>query len=448
VGEQNKWVGWLDAPASDEVIDGTYLIVGWVLDRDEIKRVQIYLDDMIRFDAFYGDPRAAVLESYPSYHNPNCGFSFLFDTRKIENGRHNLKIVVTDGIDKQSVLTNIPIFIREHIEPFSASFRQFETLKKMYRKEVFDLSKIYRNLFTVIDDPEIVQTFIHHFEADPEGYDAKYYHLSSTEILLKNAVSEIQKWVALFKPKRILDIGCGGGDMTLAILDIFPEAQIISGDLSIGLLNILRDRIEKYKSDADPLIVQMNAEELDFQPQSLDLVIGKAILHHLFNPEKTIRGCFDSLKPGGCAVFFEPFENGNSLIALMMNVILEDARSSDLSPEIINFFGDWTKEINARKGRDKTLPMYREMDDKWLFTKNLFTYWAAQTGFSKCIITSLHKPQNMFQQQIKNLIQIGIEKKSISLPDWASEIVAKVDTNFSDDCKQDLLIEGAIILIK
>ena len=448
MSEQKTMRGWLDTPTANEVIDGVYLISGWVLDIVEIKRVQICLDDLIEFNAFYGDPRAGVLDSYPSFKNPNCGFSFQLDTRKIQSGQHNLKIIVTNIVEQKYILSDITFFMRELVEPSLTSLKQLNTLQAMYRKPVYDISKIYRKLYTVINDPEIIQNFIHDFETDPEGYDKKYYNLSSTEGLIKNALSEANKHVDFKKPKRILDIGCGGGDITLALMGMFPEAQIISGDLSVGLLVLLQDRVEKFKLNANSIIVQINAEELDFQPRSMDLVIGKAILHHLFNPEKTIKGCSEILKPGGCAIFFEPFENGNSLISLMMDSIFEDIRSNDLPPKVKSFFVNWVKDMASRKGRDKTHPMFCKMDDKWLFTKSLLNEWAALAGFSKCIIYSLHSPQIMFQQQIINLLKFGADIEPNQVPDWIRERIAKYESYFSDDLKQDLLIEGCIIFIK
>jgi hypothetical protein len=74
--------------------------------------------------------------------------------------------------------------------------------------------------------------------------------------------------------------------------------------------------------------------------------------------------------------------------------------------------------------------------------------WAALAGFSKCIIYSLHDPQNMFQQQMINLIKIGVDIEPNQVPDWIRESIAKYESYFSDDLKQDLLIEGCIIFIK
>jgi ubiquinone/menaquinone biosynthesis C-methylase UbiE len=448
MSEQKSLRGWLDTPTPNEVIDGVYLISGWVLDIVEIKRVQICLDDLIEFNAFYGDPRAGVSDSYPSFKNPNCGFSFQLDTRKIQSGRHNLKIIVTNIVEQKNILSDINFFIRELVEPSLTSLKQLKTLQALYRKPVYNISKIYRKLYTVINDPGIIQNFIHDFETDPEGYDSKYYHLLSTGDLLKNAFSEVKKHVELEKPNRILDIGCAGGDITLALMGMFPDAQIISGDLSIGLLALLRDRVEEFMPNANSLIIQINAEELDFQPRSMDLVIGKAILHHLFHPEKTIKCCSEILKPGACAIFFEPFENGNSLMSLMMDYIFEDIRSNDLPPKVKSFFVNWVKDMANRKGRDKTHPMFCKMDDKWLFTKSMLNEWAALAGFSKCIIYSLHDPQNMFQQQMINLIKIGVDIEPNQVPDWIRESIAKYESYFSDDLKQDLLIEGCIIFIK
>jgi ubiquinone/menaquinone biosynthesis C-methylase UbiE len=50
----------------------------------------------------------------------------------------------------------------------------------------------------------------------------------------------------------------------------------------------------------------MNAEILEFPDQSFDLVFGSSILHHL-NLDKAYAEIERVLRPGGCALFIEPF---------------------------------------------------------------------------------------------------------------------------------------------
>lgn len=69
--------------------------------------------------------------------------------------------------------------------------------------------------------------------------------------------------------------------------------------------------------------MQLNAEELIFESGEIDLVVGGAILHHLFDPSKTLKEAYKVLKPGGYAIFYEPFEAGNQIVKLIFERILE-----------------------------------------------------------------------------------------------------------------------------
>ena len=49
-------------------------------------------------------------------------------------------------------------------------------------------------------------------------------------------------------------------------------------------------------------------------PGVADLAVGAAILHHILDPAKVLASCHRALKPGGWAIFFEPFEAGNTIV--------------------------------------------------------------------------------------------------------------------------------------
>ncbi|MCP4140196.1 MAG: amidohydrolase family protein [Chloroflexi bacterium] len=83
--------GYLDTPAPDEKISGTYIIAGWALDDAPIDRIELYLDGEYIGDAFYGVPRPDVASDYPDNDGaPNFGYSFDLDTSQYENGTHTL----------------------------------------------------------------------------------------------------------------------------------------------------------------------------------------------------------------------------------------------------------------------------------------------------------------------------------------------------------------------
>lgn len=103
-----------------------------------------------------------------------------------------------------------------------------------------------------------------------------------------------------------LDYGCGRGSTTSRLARLGYEA--IGIDLSDEAIRQARGR----EPDAEFRV--MNAEALEFEDDSFDLVCGKAILHHL-DLDAAYAEVARVLKPEGRAVFLEPLGH-NPLINL------------------------------------------------------------------------------------------------------------------------------------
>ena len=277
-----------------------------------------------------------------------------------------------------------------------------------------------------------------------ERYDATEYFLE----LLSDAFARIGLTEEQRADIQILDIGSGAGNSIFPLLSLCPDAQIIASDLSVDLLAILRRALLETEQTNACVLLQLNAEELDFFPRSFNLVTGAAILHHLLSPEKVFAGCARILKPGGSAIFFEPFEAGNALLSLMYGAILDNPRSTTLLPDIIQCFQSHITECNIRRGRDKTAPVFQQYEDKWLFTQRYIQEMAQEYGFTSAEVYPLHGIETPFTQQTEVLLRLAAGKEANALPTWAWEIVHTYDQHFSEDLKSDLLIEGGIILRK
>lgn len=101
---------------------------------------------------------------------------------------------------------------------------------------------------------------------------------------------------------RVLDLGCGSGDVT--VLLALAGARVIGVDLSPGMVDVARRRVERFAPGADARFVAAPAEELPLEDGSVDVILGRFILHHLDIP-RAARECARVLAPGGQALFVE-----------------------------------------------------------------------------------------------------------------------------------------------
>jgi SAM-dependent methyltransferase len=101
------------------------------------------------------------------------------------------------------------------------------------------------------------------------------------------------------KPRRILDMGCGGGLSTLPLAEAFPGAEIFGVDIAAPMLRYAHGRAESLGVPVH--FSQQNAAYTDFETGSFDLVVSNLLLHEI--PQKLTRQviaeCHRLLAPGG-----------------------------------------------------------------------------------------------------------------------------------------------------
>jgi SAM-dependent methyltransferase len=101
---------------------------------------------------------------------------------------------------------------------------------------------------------------------------------------------------------RVLDLGCGQGDLTLALLG--RGAEVTSLDLSPGMLEIARRRVELYAQGRSATFVAAAVERSALPTGSFDAIVGRFILHHI-DLTTAASELSRLLAPGGKAIFLE-----------------------------------------------------------------------------------------------------------------------------------------------
>jgi ubiquinone/menaquinone biosynthesis C-methylase UbiE len=126
--------------------------------------------------------------------------------------------------------------------------------------------------------------------------------------------------------KRIVDFGCGSGANTALLTR--RGAHVWAIDISEDLLRLGRRRLAISGRDGGATFIAASAHDLPFPDDSIDVVFGMAILHHL-DLDLVSREVRRVLRPGGRAIFKEPVRN-SAVIRFARALI--PYRAPDVSP--------------------------------------------------------------------------------------------------------------------
>ena len=112
-------------------------------------------------------------------------------------------------------------------------------------------------------------------------------------------------------PIRILELGCGTGNLSLAIAKRFPEAELTAVDLSHSSLDIHAQRFASESGVGPNKVNRLckDIRELDFGEESFDLILSTIALHHLTSEEKRqlFQSCHRWLRAEGVLSYSDQF---------------------------------------------------------------------------------------------------------------------------------------------
>ncbi|HII08156.1 MAG TPA: class I SAM-dependent methyltransferase [Methanosphaera sp.] len=135
-----------------------------------------------------------------------------------------------------------------------------------------------------------------HFNEEAQSFDAQVqknipcYNEMLTALI--NAIPDDKE-----NPK-ILDLGCGTGNITKRVMERFPQARVTCLDLSENMIEIAKQKLSEYESIEYVIgdFTQMQSDE------KYDAIISSLALHHIPNDEEKeqmYKSIYDSLECGG-----------------------------------------------------------------------------------------------------------------------------------------------------
>lgn len=153
-------------------------------------------------------------------------------------------------------------------------------------------------------------------------WDAQTYDQSS-EPQQAWAAEVLSRLGGVEQDATIIDIGCGTGRVTEALLDVFPRGRVLAIDASPDMVALthqrLGDRVEVWCQD----VLELHLSE------AVDAVISTSTLHWVPDHDRLWKRLAQALRPGGA---LEVQCGGEGNIAGVYEVI--EAVARDIAPEL------------------------------------------------------------------------------------------------------------------
>ncbi|MFA7074952.1 MAG: methyltransferase domain-containing protein [Endomicrobiaceae bacterium] len=201
-----------------------------------------------------------------------------------------------------------------------------------------------------------------HFENEAKKFDELIvklipYYDEMLNALINSVNFEKRKNV------KILDLGCGTGNVSLKILNGFPKAEILCVDLSQNMIDIAKNKLSKYKNIS---FAVGNIADFEFK-NTYDVILSSLAVHHLKTDEdkaKFYKMIFGIL-------------NKNGIFANADEILGENKYLQNVNMKL------WTeymkKNFSEREVSEKWLKAYESEDRPSKLIKQL--EWMKNAGF-------------------------------------------------------------------
>ena len=187
------------------------------------------------------------------------------------------------------------------------------------------------------------------FNSISSRYDLLNHLLSVNidKIWRKKAVKKLKA----VQPKLVLDIATGTGDFAIAITKL-PNVKVTGIDISEGMLNVGRKKIEKKGLNEIVELLKADSENLPFSNGVYDAATVGFGVRNFENLEKGLSEILRVLKPGAKFLVLEfskpkkaPFKQlyyfyFTKILPLIGRLISKDSNAYTYLPESVNEFPD------------------------------------------------------------------------------------------------------------
>lgn len=190
------------------------------------------------------------------------------------------------------------------------------------------------------------------YEFDGEKYKAASSHQKEWG---RNLMSKI----SLQGSEKILDLGCGDGQLTERLSLLVPNGKVLGIDASIGMINtakkICRDNLD---------FIHMDINQLHFSNE-FNIIFSNAALHWVKDHHRLLQNSYAALKPGG--------------------ILLWDFGSEGNCSHFLEV-------MQKKKTEDNYMDFFRDFEMPWFMpSKSHYEELIANIGYSHFTITEVNR---------------------------------------------------------
>lgn len=198
-----------------------------------------------------------------------------------------------------------------------------------------------------------------------------------------------------FDEAVILDLGCGFGDLSCGLVagSQVRNSQVYAVDHSIESMRVLSRSAAPANGNTLHLSIQ-DAAALCFPAASFNLVVASAVLHHVLDYRSLLSRVAAILRPGGMAVFVEPFCYGYLFPVLFLRMAVAELRidSRRLQEPEFGMCQFLMENIAARIRHEDDLEYLKGLTDKHLFREDRLAAASYSVGFTKVQFQNYAQP--------------------------------------------------------
>jgi ubiquinone/menaquinone biosynthesis C-methylase UbiE len=162
-----------------------------------------------------------------------------------------------------------------------------------------------------LDDLDPKQANVLYHDAAARAYDTKWaisFEPRSTGYVRDRAVWMLPSQ----RYGRVLEVGCGTGFLILNLWLAGYVEDAYACDISAGMIEVCAESARRLGCDLRLRVA--DAEQLPYDDEEFDLVVGHAFLHHLPEPDAAFREIHRVLRPGGAVwILGEPSRLGDRM---------------------------------------------------------------------------------------------------------------------------------------